>query len=330
MYERIFNSRPHASPSLTNGARTLPRVRSDAPRISHAAALVPDVDASIRFLHDVLGWGPWSVYKLVPPRLDRRMFRGTTGAFGMIGAETHVGDIDFALNQSLTGPSIYTEYLHRRGYGLHHLACMSANGSRALVERFAAAGLGIVMSGRIDESIEFMYFDSEPSLGVAIEAGSGHAISLQPDRKHDVPSSAGVPGVFTDIAIVVRDLEVSTDAYTRLLGWGPWDDRTDEFDDVLLAGERVALDRQVARTLVGSVEVQLVQPGSGPSLERETLDTVGEGLHHIGCRLDGAQRGRIDDVLKAYKVSRPLTGWENGDEFWYVQSVPRLKLRFGA
>ena len=36
------------------------------------------------------------------------------------------------------------------------------------------------MGGRIGETIEFYYLDTEPLLKVIIESGSGHAVDLKP------------------------------------------------------------------------------------------------------------------------------------------------------
>jgi hypothetical protein len=37
-----------------------------------------------------------------------------------------------------------------------------------------------MMGGRIGETIEFYYLDTEPMLKVIIESGSGHAVDLTP------------------------------------------------------------------------------------------------------------------------------------------------------
>ena len=111
------------------------------------------------------------MYQLVEPRLASRRYRGGED-FGTIGAETHLGEIDFALNEAVSDPSIYSEFLERRDYGLHHIACMAGlEGLEAVRRRFDDEGIGVAMAGRIDETIEFMYFDTEPALGVAIESG---------------------------------------------------------------------------------------------------------------------------------------------------------------
>ena len=40
------------------------------------------------------------------------------------------------------------------------------------------------MGGRIGETIEFYYLDSEPMLKIVLESGSGHAIELTPVRTY--------------------------------------------------------------------------------------------------------------------------------------------------
>ncbi len=249
----------------------------------------------------------------------------------MIGAETHVGEIDFALNQALSGPSIYDEYLARRGEGLHHIACMSGEpgGGLRVRDRFAAAGIGVAMGGTIDGAVEFFYFDTEPVLGVAVESGSGHAIGLPPDRvfPSDGASASARAGraALAEISVVVADLDAAAQSYTRLLGWGPWDAR-----EVSVHGRRngtpVEYTAATARTQVGPVKFEIVQPGPGPSVERGTLDGRGSGLHHVSCALPPGDADRVRDLLDERGIGIDLGGTLDGVDFWYLDTVPRLKL----
>jgi methylmalonyl-CoA/ethylmalonyl-CoA epimerase len=50
-----------------------------------------------------------------------------------------------------------------------------------LKQRFDEVGAPVLMSGHIGETIEFFYLDTEPSLKIILESGSGHAIDLVPD-----------------------------------------------------------------------------------------------------------------------------------------------------
>ena len=151
--------------------------------ISQIAAVVSDLERTMEQYTKLLGWGPWNVYRHEPPRLHETTLHGEAVAYTMLGAETHVGEIGFELLQPLEGPSIYREWIEQRGEGLHHVAVMlhDFEESTRLKETFAKAGAPVLMGGRIGDTIEFFYLDTEPSLKVILESGSGHAIDLVPD-----------------------------------------------------------------------------------------------------------------------------------------------------
>jgi Glyoxalase/Bleomycin resistance protein/Dioxygenase superfamily len=151
--------------------------------ISQIAVVCHDLQRTMEQYTRLLGWGPWNVYRHEPPRLHDTTLRGTPTEFTMLGAETHVGDVGFELLQPLEGPSIYKEWLEQHGEGLHHVAVMlhDFRESSELKTKFAEIGASVLMGGRIGETIEFYYVDTEPSLKIILESGSGHAIDLVPD-----------------------------------------------------------------------------------------------------------------------------------------------------
>ena len=152
-------------------------------RISQIAVVCADLEKTMRQYTQLLGWGPWNVYRHEPPRLHDTEVHGHPTDYTMLGAETHVGDMGFELLQPLEGPSIYKEWLDHHGEGLHHVAVMlhDFDESNELKSKFAAQGANVLMGGRIGETIEFYYLDTEPSLKIILESGSGHAIDLVPD-----------------------------------------------------------------------------------------------------------------------------------------------------
>ncbi|MBV8733432.1 MAG: VOC family protein [Solirubrobacterales bacterium] len=152
-------------------------------QISQIAVVCKDLQKTMEQYMTLLGWGPWNVYRHEPPRLHDTELNGKPTQYTMLGAETHVGEMGFELLQPLEGPSIYREWLEQRGEGLHHVAVMlhDFDESTRLKERFAEVGASVLMGGRIGETIEFYYLDTEPSLKIILESGSGHAIDLVPD-----------------------------------------------------------------------------------------------------------------------------------------------------
>jgi hypothetical protein len=152
-------------------------------QISQIAVVCSDLQKTMEQYTKLLGWGPWNVYRHEPPRLHETEVRGHAVEYTMLGAETHVGDMGFELLQPLEGPSIYKEWLETHGEGLHHVAVMlhDFDESKQLRKKFAEVGASVLMGGRIGETIEFYYLDTEPSLKIILESGSGHAIDLVPD-----------------------------------------------------------------------------------------------------------------------------------------------------
>src|SRR5687768_1722771 len=158
---------------------------SEAPApmpISQIAIVVKDIHAAMDAYQKALGWGPWNVYEHKPPSLHHTELHGEPTYYTMIGAETHVGPIVVELIQPGEGPSIYKEWLETKGEGLHHIACMAhtQEESDEIKERFAGMGAGVMMGGRIGDTIEYYYLDTEPMLKAIIESGSGHAVDLKP------------------------------------------------------------------------------------------------------------------------------------------------------
>lgn len=154
-------------------------------KISQVAMVVRDLDATMKVLHGTLGWGPWKVYEHVPPKLHHTHLRGEPVEFSMLGAECEVQPgLIVELVQPLDGPSIYKEFLDQHGEGVQHIACMmhSSVESDAFKKKFDEMGAKVLMGGRIGETIEFYYLDTEPMLKFVLESGSGHAIELIPSR----------------------------------------------------------------------------------------------------------------------------------------------------
>ena len=103
------------------------------------------------------------------------------------------------------------------------------------------------------------------------------------DDRKGLPMSV----VVTQVAVVVRDLETAMDAYHRVFGWGPW--RVYDFNQLphsstSVRGRPVAYTMRTAVTNVGGLDLELVEPGEGPSQYKEFLAEKGEGLHHIMCQ----------------------------------------------
>lgn len=150
--------------------------------ISQIGLVVRDLQTTMEQYTTLLGWGPWKVFRHVPPRLHDTVLRGAPAEFSMLGAETQVGEIGFELLQPLEGPSIYTEWLAEHGEGLHHVAVMLHDRAEAEQLKLGMKELGaeLIMAGGVGDT-EFFYLDTRPFLKIILESGTGHAMDLEPD-----------------------------------------------------------------------------------------------------------------------------------------------------
>ncbi|MFC4171412.1 VOC family protein [Microvirga sp. GCM10011540] len=160
-------------------------------KISQVGLVVRDLEKTMKMYHELLGWGPWNVYEHVSPRLHDTHLRGEPAKYSMLCAETMVDGVCFELIQPLDGPNIYSEWLEEHGEGFHHLAVMkhSVEESDAFKKMMVDNKADIIMGGRIGETIEFYYIDTQPMLKIIIESGTGHAIDLKPTRVYPEPAA---------------------------------------------------------------------------------------------------------------------------------------------
>jgi len=72
------------------------------------------------------------------------------------------------LIEPLEGPSVYKEFLAKKGEGLHHLGFLVDDVSGALAA-FKKMGIDVLMSGKWRDVSEFYYMDTEAVLGIIYE-----------------------------------------------------------------------------------------------------------------------------------------------------------------
>ena len=88
---------------------------------SRLASIVYDLDEAVRRWSDQLEIGPWTGYRLEPPRLKDMHYHGAEVEFSFRHAFAWQGELQFELIEPLSGPSIFADHLARHGEGMHHV-----------------------------------------------------------------------------------------------------------------------------------------------------------------------------------------------------------------
>jgi methylmalonyl-CoA/ethylmalonyl-CoA epimerase len=87
------------------------------------------------------------------------------------------------------------------------------------------------------------------------------------------------------IAFVVNELEESMRRWSDALDVGPWRAYTlgpPRLQGMVVRGEPASFSFRHALTWSGKLQLELIQPLTGPGIFAEHLAAHGEGMHHVG------------------------------------------------
>jgi len=107
----------------------------------------------------------------------------------------------------------------------------------------------------------------------------------------------------TQVAMVVKSVEVTAKRYWDDLGIGPWDFYTldpSNTGEMRLRGEPVEHAFRAALTKVGDVSMELIEPLDDRSIYAEHLAEHGEGLHHVAFKVEDFEKTRQHMKEKGY------------------------------
>jgi methylmalonyl-CoA/ethylmalonyl-CoA epimerase len=124
------------------------------------------------------------------------------------------------------------------------------------------------------------------------------------------------------VCIVVEDMDRAIEYYRSIFGIGPFRVMDIDLEDVLQRGKPISTKIKVAFARSGPLQVELIQPVKGENIYTEFLDSKGEGLHHLGFRVDDldamlaelAKEGIEPVFYKAYPDAGAAFAYLNSDK----------------
>ncbi|GAB2536850.1 VOC family protein [Gracilibacillus alcaliphilus] len=133
--------------------------------------------------------------------------------------------------------------------------------------------------------------------------------------------------VITQIAIIVKDIETTSQAYADFFGVAkPEANWTDTIDvaQTTYRGEPSQARARLAFFDMGSVQLELIEPDEHPSTWREFLDEHGEGVHHIAFEVNGMKETLQTLDSNGFKLIQK--GEYTGGRYAYVDTEDQLKV----
>ena len=131
--------------------------------------------------------------------------------------------------------------------------------------------------------------------------------------------------VVCQVGLIVRDIERSTETYSRVFGMpkpeiivtdGP------EIAHTRFKGKPTDARAKLAFFEMGQVSLELIEPVGGPSTWQEFLDEKGEGVHHIAFIVEDT-----DEVVRFMEregVGVVQQGDYTGGRYTYLDSASAL------
>lgn len=157
-------------------------------QVKQLAAIVHDLDAAVRRWSDQLGIGPWTGYRLEPPRLKEMRYYDADVEFSFRHAFAWQGELQFELIQPLAGPTIFADHLAAHGEGLHHVGMFVPDHAVAAAEA-RAEGFRLIQSARsygADGDGAFAYFQ-RPDIPLIVELIQAPRIRIAPEFLYPNP-----------------------------------------------------------------------------------------------------------------------------------------------
>ena len=115
-------------------------------------------------------------------------------------------------------------------------------------------------------------------------------------------TETSVPGgTLYQVGVVVADLEVGMERYSRLFGLRDWK----RMDTDYVARYRNWHGRIANRNAFaqwGAIHLEMIEPGIGQGNAKEWLETRGEGIFHLGVAVDDV-RQRPADMEVVFEVT---------------------------
>jgi methylmalonyl-CoA/ethylmalonyl-CoA epimerase len=134
----------------------------------------------------------------------------------------------------------------------------------------------------------------------------------------------------TQVAIVVKNLRKTMEAYQKIMGWGPWsvfDYKPPLLHHTTVHGKDLPYTMLGAEVHCDPIDFEILEPLEGPSIYKEFLDESREGLHHVSvvspredvhAALSGFRKEGIE-VAMSGRIGENI-------EFYYMDTQPILKM----
>jgi catechol 2,3-dioxygenase-like lactoylglutathione lyase family enzyme len=128
-------------------------------------------------------------------------------------------------------------------------------------------------------------------------------------------------GPLTQVAWVTDDLDATERLLSGQFGTGGWTRIPDVVfaaDTTTLRGEPVEFVAHISLAYAGDLQLELIQPVSGPTVHAEFLEAHGPGLHHVCFEVDDVSASCAEAATAGIPVLMRGSMMDGEIEFAYL------------
>lgn len=137
-------------------------------RLFQIGVVVRDIDEAVDYYSSTFGLGP---FRTMVVERHGAIVRGKPADYKVKLAFAQMGDIEFELVQILEGETIQSEFLRKKGEGLHHIAFI-VDDLEAEIAKWGKKGIRVLQRSKPPATpVEggYAYMDTEKTGGVIFE-----------------------------------------------------------------------------------------------------------------------------------------------------------------
>jgi methylmalonyl-CoA/ethylmalonyl-CoA epimerase len=127
------------------------------------------------------------------------------------------------------------------------------------------------------------------------------------------------PDSLYQIGIVVKDIDETIKHYEKTFGFGPFEVRYVDYPTATYYGKVEGYRGKRAFFFMGPVQIELIELVDGKTIHEDFLREKGEGLNHLGFRVDNIEEAKKRAEACGFKIIQSFTRQDNTG-FAYIDS----------
>ena len=139
------------------------------------------------------------------------------------------------------------------------------------------------------------------------------------EKKSEQEGKIFAPENLYQIGIVVKNIDETIKYYEDLFGFGPFEVRYVDYSTATYYGEVAGYRGKRAFFSLGPMQIELIELVDGKTIHEDFLREKGEGLNHLGFRVDNIEHAKKRAEELGFKIIQSFTRPDNTG-FAYIDS----------